>query len=103
MQIHRICHIDYTRIITLKSKPSETDETEFKCGDFECVESFIIGSMLTLNQAVSITILHQIYGTAFGNVSEKVCRNKLKKGIIDEYGEAVMFFKSGRENTGGGS
>ena len=38
MQMHRICYIDYTRIITLKNKPSEADETEFKCGDFESVK-----------------------------------------------------------------
>ena len=67
MQVHRICQIDYTRIITLKSKPSEADETEFKCGDFESVKSFISGSILTLNQAVSVTVLHQIYGMGFGH------------------------------------
>ena len=93
MQMHRICYIDYTRIITLKSKPSEADETEFKCGDFESVKSCISGSILTLNQAVSITVLHQIYGTGFGNENEKVYRDKLKKRIIDEYGESVMFVK----------
>ena len=93
MQMHRICYIDFTRIITLKSKPSEADETEFKCGGFESVKSFISGSILTLNQAVSITVLRQIYGTGFGNENEKVCRNKLKKRIIDEYGKSVMFLK----------
>ena len=40
MQMHRICYKDYTRIITLKSKPSKADETEFKCGDFESMKSF---------------------------------------------------------------
>ena len=49
MQMHRICYIDCTRIITLKSKPSEADETEFKYGDFESVKSFISRSILTLN------------------------------------------------------
>ena len=58
------------------------------------MESFISGSILTLNQAVSITVLHQIYGTRFGNTSDRVCRNKLKKGSIGEYGEAVMFYQS---------
>ena len=33
MQMHGICYMEYTRIITLKSKPSEADETEFKCGE----------------------------------------------------------------------
>ena len=93
MQMHRICCIDYTRIITLKNKPSEADETEFKCGDFESVKSFISGSILTLNQTVSRTVLHQIYGTGFGNENETVYRNKLKKRIIDEYCESVMFLK----------
>ena len=97
MQMHRICYIDYTRIITLKSKPSKADETEIKCGDFESVKSFISGSILTLNQAVSKTVLHQIYGTGFGNENEKVYRNKLKKRIIDEYGEPVMFLKVDRK------
>ena len=91
--MHRICYIDYTRIITLKSKPLEADETEFKCGDFESIKSFISGSILTLNQAVSITVLHQIYGTGLGNENEKVYRKKLKKRIIDKYGESVMFLK----------
>ena len=93
MQMHRICYIDYTRIITLKSNPSEADGTEFKCGDFESVKLFVSGSILTLNQAVSITVLHQIYGTRFGNENEKVCCNKLKKRITDEYGESVMSLK----------
>ena len=93
MQMHRICYIDYTRIITLKSKPSEAAETEFRCGDFESVKSFISRSILTLNQAISITVLHQIYRAGFGNEHEKVYRNKLKKRIIDEYGESVMFLK----------
>ena len=99
MQMHRICYIDYKRIITLKSKPSEADETEFKCGDFESVKSFISGSILTLNQAISITVLHQIYGTGFGNENEKVYRNKLKKRITDEYGESVMFLKVDRKTV----
>ena len=77
----------------LKSKPSEADETEFKCGDIESVKSFVSGSILALNQAISITVLHQIYGTGFGNENEKVYRNKLKKRITDEYGESVMFLK----------
>ena len=93
MRMHRSCYIDCTRIITLKSKPSEADETEFKCADFESVKSFISGSILALNQAVSITVLHQIYGTGFGNENEKVYRNKLKKRITDEYCESVMFLK----------
>ena len=38
MQMHRICYIDYAQIITLKSKPSEADETELKCCDFESVD-----------------------------------------------------------------
>ena len=91
MQMHRFCYMEYTRIITLKSKSSEAEKTEFKCGDFESVKSFISGSILTLNQAVSITVLCQIYGTGFGNENEKVYRNKLKKRIVDEYGESVMF------------
>ena len=92
-QMHRIYHIDYTRIITLKSKLSEANESGYKCGDFESVKSFISRSILTLNEAVSITVLHQIYGTGFGNENEKVYRNRLKKRIIDEYGESVMFLK----------
>ena len=93
MQMHRICYMEYTRIITLKSKSSKAEETEFKCGDFESVKSFISGSILTLNQAVSITVLYQIYGIGFGNENEKVYSNKLKKRIVDEYGESVMFLK----------
>ena len=93
MQMHGICQIDHTRIIMPKSKPSEADKTEFKCGDFESVKSFISGSILTLNQAVSVTVLHQIYGTGFGHENEKVYSNKLKKRIIDEYGKSVMFLK----------
>ena len=93
MQMHRICYINCTRIITLKNKPLEADRTEFKCGDFESVKSFISGSILTLNQAVSVTVLYHIYGTGFGNENEKVYHNKLKKQIIDEYGESVMFLK----------
>ena len=102
MQMHRICYIDYTRIITLRSKPSEADETEFKCCGFESVKSIISGSILSLNQAVSITVLHQIYGTRFGNENEKVYRNKLKKRIIVEYGESVMFLKVDRKTRGDG-
>ena len=91
--MHRLYTNYHAEKQTFRGKPSEADETEFKCGDFESVKSFI----LTLNQAVSITVLHQIYGTGFGNENEKVYRNKLKKRIIDEYGESVMFLKVDRK------
>ena len=93
MQMYRICCIDYTRIIMMKSKPSEADETEFKCGDFESVKSFVSGSILTLNQTVSRTVLHHIYETGFGNEKDNVYRNKLKKRIIGEYSESVTLLK----------
>ena len=93
LQMHRICYIDYTLIVTLKNKPSDADETEFAWGDFDAVKAFISESILTLNKAISITVLHQIYGTGFGDENEKVYRNKLKKRIIDEYGELLMFLK----------
>ena len=93
LQMHRICYIDYTRIVTLKNKPSDADETEFAWGDFDAVKAFISESILTMNKAISITVLHQIYGTGFGDENEKVYRNKLKKRIIDEYGELLMFLK----------
>ena len=59
------------------------------------MKSFISGSFLTLtlDQAVSTTVLHQIYETGFENENEKVYRHKLKKQIIDEYSESVMFLK----------
>ena len=84
LQMHRICYIDYTRIVTLKNKLSDADETEFAWGDFDAVKAFISESILTLNKAISITVLHQIYGTGFGDENEKVYRNKLEKRIIDE-------------------
>ena len=68
-------------------------QTEFAWGDFDAVKTFISESILTLNKAISITVFHQIYGTGFGDENEKVYRNKLKKRIIDEYGELLMFLK----------
>ena len=99
LQMHHICYIDYIRIVTLKNKLSDADETEFVWGDFDAVKAFISESILTLNKAISITVLHQIYGTGFGDENEKVYHNKLKKRIIDEYGELLMFLKVDGGNT----
>ena len=73
-------------------KPA-TVSHEFAWGDFDPVKAFISESILTLNKAISTTVLHQIYGTGFGDENEKVYRNKLKKRIIDKYGELLMFLK----------
>ena len=47
--------------------------------------------MLGCNKAVSISVVHEIYGTGFGQQYERSYRAKLKSKLISEYGEKLQF------------
>ena len=47
--------------------------------------------MLGCNKAVSVSVVHEIYGTGFGQQYERSYRAKLKSKLISEYGEKLEF------------
>ena len=75
LMIHKKCYLDYTR--TLDSTVEQaTEQLSRQLGDIESVKTFINEAVLEQNQAVSITVLHRLYGTGYGQENEKIYRNK---------------------------
>eukprot|EP00794_Sanderia_malayensis_P002216 gene2216-2522_t len=76
LMMHKQCYRDYIRCISEKSKVV-TDNIDERAGvgDFETVIKFTREGIINRSPAVSITALHNIYGTGFGHENEKVYRN----------------------------
>ena len=89
--IQKECYLDHTRILD-STVEKGTKQFPRQLGDIESVKMFI-NAVLEQNQAVSITVLHRLYGTGYGQENEKIYRNKLKKRIFDEYGDSLKFLK----------
>ena len=93
--MHKQCHIDYIRCLEEHSqdvdKDNNNDEQREMKGDFDQVKDFMQDAIIELRKAVSITAVHRIYGTGYGNEHEKVYRNRLKSTIVDEFGDKILF------------
>ena len=55
--------------------------------------------MLGCNKAVSISVVHEIYGTGFGQQYERSYRAKLKSKLISEYGQKLEFLTIDGKST----
>ena len=93
--MHGQCYIDYTRCLEEQSQDVDKDDNndgqrKMK-GDFDQVKDFIQDAIIESEKAVSITVVHRIYGTGYGHEHEKVYRNRLKSTIVDEFGDESLF------------
>ena len=94
LMTHKECYLDYIRCISEKAEAvSDNKDERSGFGDFDKVKEFIGEGIINRSQAVSMTALHKIYGTGFGQENERVYRNKLKARIITEFGNSLKFLK----------
>ena len=92
--MHKPCYNNYVRQLTKKAVYEKQDFGHQKeVGDFNAVKKAIQSVILKNNQALSITALHRLYKVGFGYQFERSYRAKLKKKIIDEYDDAIIFLR----------
>ena len=87
---HKQCYLEYTRCLE-DIEAENSDKNVDDKGDFEGVKAFFSQAVLGCNKAVSISVVHEIYGTEFGQQYERSYRAKLKSKLISEYGEKLEF------------
>ena len=87
--MHMECYKDYIRLLS----QSALDEKECprEVGDFNAVKHVIQNKVLCNDQAVYITALHRLYKIGYGSEHETSYRGKLKKRILDEFGDALSY------------
>ena len=90
LMTHQQCYLEYTRCLE-DSEAENSDQNVNDKGDFEGVKAFINQAVLGCSKAVSISVVHEIYGTGFGQQYERSYRAKLKSKLISEYGEKLEF------------
>ena len=81
---HKQCYLEYTRCLE-DSEADNSDQNVDDKGDFEGVKAFINQAVLGCDKAVSISVVHEIYGTGFGQQYERSSGAKLKSKLISEY------------------
>ena len=93
LMTHKQCYLEYTRCLE-DSEAENSDQNVDDKGDFEGVKAFINQAVLGCNKAVSISVVwavvHEIYGTGFGQQYERSKRAKLKSKLMSEYGEKLQ-------------
>ena len=72
---------------TTTSQPNELN----RLGDFCGVKEYIDETILCTSSAVSMSVLHKIYGTGYAEENARSYRAKLKAKIIAEYGDKLLF------------
>ena len=90
LMTHKQSYLEYTRSLE-DSEAENSDQNVDDKGDFEGVKAFINQAVLGCNKAVSISVVHEIYGTGFGQQYERSYRAKLKSKLISEYGTKLEF------------
>ena len=92
--MHKPCYNNYVRHLTKKAHDQkEASEHQREVGDFSAVKEVIQSAILSNNQALSITALHRLYKVGYGSQFERSYRAKLKKRIMDEFDDALIFLK----------
>ena len=84
-QVHYKCRLEYTR----KRMSVEGEGSNERSGNLELVKEFIKSNIIEGNQAVSMAVVHEIYGD--GNLGDTRYRSKLKQKILDIYPEQLYF------------
>ena len=95
LHYHLSCYRSFTRGFSRNFQDSEpqtsteNDDVELSAtGDFQAVKDIISRQITDGKQAVSMAILHEVYGLGVGNTRY---RSKLKARIIREYGNRLSF------------
>ena len=63
LMTHKQCYLEYTRCLE-DSEAENSDQNVDDKGDFEGVKAFVNQAVLGCNKAVSISVVHKIYGTS---------------------------------------
>ena len=84
-QVHDKCRLEYTR----KRMFVEGEGSNEPSGNLELVKEFIKSNIIEGNQAVSMAVVHEMYGD--GHLGDTRYRSKLKQKILDIYPEQLYF------------
>ena len=84
-QVHDKCRLEYTR----KRMSVEGEGSNEPSGNLELVKEFMKSNIIEGNQAVSMAVVHEMYGD--GHLGDTRCRSKLKQKILDIYPEQLYF------------
>ena len=90
---HRLCYKDFIRH-QKSSNNNEQEESDTQKGNFKAVIEFIENTILLQNQAVSMSLIHEIYGA---HLQDKRYRNKIKIRILDLFPEKLLFLSIGKK------
>lgn len=85
---HEFCYNKYTRKLKLSSKKSLKESLNFLKGDLDKVIECIKQKILCQNQALSMEVLHNLYGTHLCNTRY---RSRLKSMILSAFGNKISF------------
>ena len=84
-QAHDKCRLEYTR----KRMSVEGEGSNEPSGNLKLVKEFIKSNIIEGNQAVSMAVVHEMYGD--GHLGDTRYRSKLKQKILDIYPEQLYF------------
>ena len=91
LMMHKDCYTDYVRCLREDTTTSQPNELN-RLGDFCGVKEYTDETILCTSSAVSMSVLHKIYGTGYAEENARSYRAKLKAKIISEYGDKLLFF-----------
>ena len=84
-QVHGKCRLEYTRT----RMSVEGEGSNEPSGNLKLVKEFIKSNIIEGNQAVSMAVVHEMYGD--GHLGDTRYRSKLKQKILDIYPEQLYF------------
>ena len=102
-KVHSHCYQQYTNGYAFGSRSSTSSSVQdmatnncYNCGNFEQVKEYVEDKVLGLGNAVSMNILHEIYGLEVG---DNRYRNKLKVRLKDDFKEKISFVAVSHETA----
>ena len=94
-KVHKHCYQQYTsghafssRSNVADDKEMSSEESSYDTGKFNEVKEFVTDEILGLGKAVSMKVLHEIYGLTIGDTRY---RNRLKKRLQEHFKEKISF------------
>ena len=84
-QVHDKCRLEYTK----KRMSVEGEGSNEQSGNLKLVKEFIKSNIIEGNQAVSMAVVHEMYGDR--HLGDTRYRSKLKQKILDIYPQQIYF------------